>query len=144
MRLSVKVAPGVRLSGRIGGRHHHHSRRRGGRTTWVNPKPRTGGWLHNVPPWRIPLPRVYGLGSLLGMLILAEIGFIVWCYEAAIWAAVWFYYGLFLVLRWCWRHNPIGQTIDSAAARRERQQPIAGGPTEHIDLGRLGDRGQAS
>lgn len=138
MRLSVKVAPGVRLSGRIGGRHHHHHhyRRRGG-GTWANPNPRTGGWLHNVPPWRIPLPRAYGLGSLLGMLILAEIGFAIWCYEAALWVAVWFYYGLFLTLRWCWRNNPIGQTIDSASSARARRAPTVDAPATYVDLGKL-------
>lgn len=147
MRLSVKVAPGVRISGRIGGRrHHHHYRRRDG--TWGTPVRRNGDWLHNVPPWRIPLPRVYGIGSLIGLMIIAEIGMIVWFYEFAAWLTVWFYYGLFLALRWCWRHNPIGQTIDSAAARRERQQPAPydphGAPQQYYDLGSLGNRGPVS
>lgn len=131
MRLSVKVAPGVRISGRIGGRHHHHHhyRRRGG-GTWGVPARRSGDWLHSIPPWRIPLPRVYGIGSLIGLMIMAEIGAIVWFYEFAAWLTVWMFVGMFIVVR---------AVVQAVAGRRSPTRPDADltPRPEHIDLGRL-------
>jgi hypothetical protein len=139
MRISVKVAPGVRVSGRLGGRHHHHhhTRRRGGVRIIGNQRP----WLYSIPPWR--LRGVYGLTGVF----LALLYIYVWVIEFEVWLAVWFYYGLFLALRWCWRHNPIGQTVDSRMARRERQQQQPydphGAPAKPVDLGRLGNSDRA-
>lgn len=132
MRISAKVAPGVRISGHVGG-HRHHYYGGGGRIV----RNRTP-WLYTIPPWR--LRGVHGLtGLFLAMLYIG-----VWFMELEIWLGVWFYYALFLGLRWCWRHNPIGQTIDSRAARRERQQPVPydphGAPQQYIDLGQFDRR----
>lgn len=131
MRLSVKVAPGVRISGRIGGRrrHHHHYRRRSG-GTWGTPTRRSGDWLHNVPPWRIPLPRVYGIGSLIGLVIMAEIGMIVWFYEFAIWLYAWMFVGLCMAVR------AGGRAFNRRRNRHRPDVDLTPRP-EHIDLGRL-------
>ena len=132
MRISVKVAPGVRLSGRVGGRrrhrHHHHS------TTYSSrPAVARGPWLRTIPPWRLS-----GISGVTG-LFLAAVYVGVWMIEFELWLCVWFYYGAFLGLRWCWRHNPIGQTIDSRAARLDRQRPTPydphGAPQQYYDLG---------
>ncbi|MEY9933902.1 hypothetical protein ABH926_008565 [Catenulispora sp. GP43] len=133
MRISMKVAPGVRVSGRLGGRHHHH---RHGVRLAGNRQPRP--WLYSIPPWR--LSRIYGLSGLF----LAMLYAFAWMMEFELWLCIWFYYGLFLALRWCWRHNPIGQTVDTASARRGRQQRPAydphAAPQQYYDLRDLDQR----
>lgn len=128
MRISVKIAPGVRVSGRVGGRHHHRHHTTYRRTT-------SGPWMRTIPPWRL------GPGSGLGWLIAAVLFLELWMLEFEIWLMVWACYGMFLAARWCWRHNPIGQTVDSVAAARERSRPAPydphGAPPEHIDLGQF-------
>lgn len=137
MRISVKVAPGVRVSGRLGGhRHHHHHHGRGARIIG-NRSP----WLYSLPPWRLR-----GTSGLSG-LFLAWLYVGVWFMELELWLMVWFYYGTFLaarqIVRWLWRHNPVGRTIDRRAAQRDRQQRPPydphGAPQQYYDLG-AGDR----
>jgi hypothetical protein len=106
-------------------------------------------WLYRLPPWRMPRIRThhYHHGHhtertpVIRWAIVAYLFAIVWMIEFEAWLVVWFYYGLGLALRWVWRHNPIGQTIDSRAARRARQQPAPydphGAPPQHYDLGNL-------
>jgi len=105
------------------------------------------GWLYHVPPWRMPRIRThhYHHGHHTERIppvrwaLAAYLFALIWWFELEAWLVVWLYYGAFLALRWCWRHNPIGQTIDTRQAARERQQPPAVTPTEYIDLGRLSD-----
>ena len=102
------------------------------------------GWLYRLPPWRMPRIRRHHyhhghhtettpIARWLGV---AAVFAFAWWMELLVWAGVWCYYALFLGARWVWRHNPIGQTIDSATAARERGTVEP--PREHIDLGRLG------
>lgn len=104
--------------------HHHHSLRIAG-----NRSP----WLRSLPPWR--LRGINGIGGVF--LAAVYVGF--WFLEFEIWMAVWCYYGAFLVLRWCWRNNPIGKIVDAVSAGRERRQRPPydphGTPTQHYDLG---------
>lgn len=106
-------------------------------------------WLHSLPPWRMPRIRTHRHHHaetipVIRWLAVAYVFAIIWCIEFELWLCVWFYYAAFLALRWCWRHNPIGQTIDSRAARRARQQQPAydphGAPPQHYDLGNLNQR----
>lgn len=120
---------------------------------------RRTGWLYQLPPWRAPRIRRHhhhhhdldraaadGIFSLIGRLFLAYLFLDVWLIEVTVWAMVWYYYGLFLgarwIARWIWRHNPIGQTIDSRHAAKERRRPAPydphGAPPVPIDLGALG------
>jgi len=91
--------------------------------------------MRSLPPWRL------GAGGGIGWLFAALVFLYVWIFELEIWLTVWLFYGLFLAARWIWQHNPIGQTIDTAAAARERRQPAPydphGAPPTRIDLGRL-------
>lgn len=119
MRISVKVAPGVRVSGRVGGRGHHH--RSAGLAVGGGGRP-SGDWLHNIPPWRMPRLRVNGIGSAIGLLIMAEVFALIWFYEAMILLCVWFAYGAFLGARWIYRNNIIGKTI--MAAKRRGHAPV--------------------
>ena len=59
------------------------------------------GWLHHVPPLRFRprRHRHYELHDLVGSWIVYALAGTIWIYEAAIWATVWFYYGLFLGVR---------------------------------------------
>ena len=92
--------------------------------------------MRRLPPFRLALTRDT-MWPLMATLFL-----ILWMLELEIWLAVWVYYSLFLSARWVWHHNPIGQTIDTRHAARERQIPAPydphGAPPEHIDLGQLG------
>lgn len=71
-------------------------------------------------------------------MLFAAIFLEIWCAEFALWMTVWTYYGLFLGTRWVWRHNPIGQTIDSLNAAKERRRPVPydphSAPPTRIDL----------
>lgn len=113
-------------------------------------------WLHSLPPWRMPRIRVhhYRHGHhtertpVIRWLIIAYLFALIWMVEFELWLIVWCYYSLFLagreIARWFWHHNPVGQTIDTAAAARDRQRPAPydphGAPQQHIDLGELGRR----
>lgn len=113
-------------------------------------------WLHQLPPWRMPRIRThhYHHGHhtertpVIRWAIVAYLFAILWMFEFEVWLMVWCYYGAFLAARqigrWIWRRNPIGQTIDSRAARRGRLQRPAydphGAPPQYYDLG-ASDRG---
>lgn len=116
---------------------------------------RRTGWLYEIPPWRAPRLRrhhhhhvglIEAFALPMGLLLFAMFFFEIWMLEVCLWLMVWYYYALFLgarwIARWIWRHNPIGQTIDSRHAARERHQPRPydphGAPPRHIDLGHLG------
>lgn len=97
--------------------------------------------MQTIPPWRTPLPRGGGIAGLLLALITLELGIVLWMLEVEIWLLVWFYVGLAHGARWIWRNNPLGRTIDSVAAARERTTRAPydphGTPPERIDLGQL-------
>lgn len=114
---------------------------------------RRSGWLYQLPPWRAPRLRrhhhhhihpVEAIFTLMGLFLFALFFFEIWMLEAMIWATIWFYYGAFLGARWVWRNNPIGQTIDTRAARYGRQQRPPydphGAPPSPIDLSALRTR----
>lgn len=81
---------------------------------------------------------------MMGWFLYILFWFEIWMLEAMLWATIWFYYGLFLGARWMWRHNPIGQTIDSRHAAAERRRPRPGpydphaAPPRPVDLSQLG------
>lgn len=109
------------------------------------------GWLYQLPPWRAPrLRRRYRVGLIdafalmIGWFLYALFWFEIWMLEAFLWAGVWSVIGVFYGVRWMWRHNPIGQTIDSrhAVAERRRARPRPADqyadPIQPIDLSQLG------
>lgn len=59
------------------------------------------GWLYRVPPLRFRprRRRHYELHDVVGAWIVYAPAGVVWLYEAFVWVAVWFYYGLFLGVR---------------------------------------------
>ena len=91
--------------------------------------------MRSLPPWR--LGPGGGLFWLLAAMLFAEL----WLLELKIWLTVWFCYGMFLGARWIWRRNPVGQTIDTTSAARERRVAARGaGPDTSpapVDLGKL-------
>jgi hypothetical protein len=104
MRLSVKVAPGVRVSGRVGGRrhhhhhHHHHHRnqhhhQRGYVTHRPAPIVRRGSWMRSVPPWRL------APGAGVFWLFVAMLFLCMWMLELEIWLLVWLVHGTILGIR---------------------------------------------
>lgn len=64
-----------------------------------------------------------------------------WTFEIEIWATVWAYYGAFVVGRWIYRRNVVGQTVRGVFRRggtgvSTRPLAASGGP---VDLAALGD-----
>lgn len=135
MRVSMKVAPGVRVSGRVGGRHHrHHHHPRAGVRARGAARPR-GPWLRSLPPWRMPV--LSGGAIMMSIWLIGAVLFLeVWMVEAAIWFGVWCYYGLFLGFRSIYRKNVLGQTAASVG----RRPAAPASSLEHaVDLAELGD-----
>ena len=115
---------------------------------------RRTGWLYQLPPWRAPRLRrhhhhhhvhiIEAFFTLMGLFLYVLFFFEIWMLEAMLWVAIWFYYGLLLGVRWAWRNNPIGRTIDQAhdaKLRRlpRRHDPDGTAPTL-IDLGAFDGR----
>lgn len=80
----MKVAPGVRISGRVGGHHHHHRPMR-----FVAPRDTGRPWLATLPPWRMPIIRNAGCFGIFLWLWFIEFGALIWIYEVLIWAMAW-------------------------------------------------------
>lgn len=118
-------------------RHHHHRHHHSGiyaTTPTPNRTPRTGDWMHNPPPWRMPRTHADGLAGIFILLLLGELFAIIWAYEAMAWLSVWCGYGLLLGSRKIYRSNAIGQTF---SGRQKRVRPVYDphrAPRQPVDL----------
>jgi hypothetical protein len=76
------------------------------------------------------MPRVTGVGSLIGLLFVAELGMVIWFYEIAAWLTVWTFVVAFTGMRAGVR------VITDRHGRAQPDTDLRLQP-EHIDLGRL-------
>jgi hypothetical protein len=99
-----------------------------------NQVPRTG-WLWNVPPFRMPMPKrrrhphhelgdalASGCATAFGLMFVGGFFVGLWFYEAVLWGTVWIYYGAFLGLRWAYRSNVAGRAW--MMVTRWRKRPV--------------------